>query len=92
MATLRQTFPDSVRFLFIDEVSMLSDTLLAKVDKLLRDVRGRQDLAFGGITVILSGDVMQLPAVSGSLVTAALKGQTPGGLLFRTFERYELTQ
>jgi ATP-dependent DNA helicase PIF1 len=50
--------------LIIDEVSMLSGTILDAVDMICRQVRGN-DLAFGGIQVVLVGDFFQLPPIAG---------------------------
>jgi len=48
--------------LIIDEVSMLSPTLLDKLNKLAKSLR-RNSNPFGGIQVILTGDFLQLPVV-----------------------------
>ena len=42
-------------YLFIDEISMISSKLLAQVEFVCRELRD-QNLYFGGISVILSGD------------------------------------
>ena len=52
--------------LIIDEVSMLSPVVFGMLDRLLRDVRGRQDVPFGGVTLLLVGDFYQLPPVMSS--------------------------
>lgn len=49
--------------LIIDEVSMLHDYRLDMVDQLTREVRG-DSAPFGGLQVILSGDLYQLPPVN----------------------------
>jgi ATP-dependent DNA helicase PIF1 len=54
--------------LVIDEVSMLSASMLASVDKVLRVFR-KNDAPFGGIQVILCGDFFQLPPVSSANAT-----------------------
>lgn len=51
-------------FLVIDEVSMLSDELMEKIDEVLRTVR-RSSQPFGGLRVMLVGDFHQLPPVEG---------------------------
>ena len=51
-----------LNLLCIDEVTMASAHLLHTVDLTLRDVRGVQ-FPFGGLTVVLTGDWLQLPAV-----------------------------
>lgn len=50
--------------LIIDEVSMLHDYRLDMVDDVCRAVRGKPDLPFGGLQVIMSGDFFQLPPVN----------------------------
>lgn len=52
------------KVLIIDEVSMLSGTVLHMVDQVLRTVRHTHDRAFGGLQVVLVGDFFQLPPVS----------------------------
>lgn len=49
--------------LIIDEISMLSGTFLANLDRLLRSTRFSQE-PFGGIQVVLVGDFFQLPPVT----------------------------
>lgn len=48
--------------LIIDEISMLSASVLAMVDSVCREVK-RNDLPFGGIQVVLVGDFFQLPPI-----------------------------
>ena len=50
--------------LIIDEVSMLSGTILDAVDAVCKQVRGN-DMPFGGIQLVLVGDFYQLPPVAG---------------------------
>jgi DNA-binding NarL/FixJ family response regulator len=49
--------------LIIDEVSMLRADLLDAIDWVLRHVRRRHNLAFGGVQVLFIGDLLQLPPV-----------------------------
>ena len=51
------------KVLIIDEVSMISGKRLDLVDLILRNIRGK-NLPFGGLQLILSGDLFQLPPVS----------------------------
>lgn len=52
-----------LEILIVDEISMLSPTLFDKLEKLARHIR-RNDLPFGGIQLILSGDFLQLPCIN----------------------------
>jgi len=54
-----------LNILVIDEISMLSPVLFDKLENLARVIR-RNDLPFGGIQLILSGDFLQLPVVGES--------------------------
>ncbi len=51
--------------IIIDEYSMVSQVMLAQIDKRLRQATGKKTLFFGGLSVILIGDPGQLPPVSG---------------------------
>lgn len=52
-----------LELLVIDEVSMLRADLLDTIDFVLRNVRRRQHVPFGGVQVLFIGDLMQLPPV-----------------------------
>ncbi len=52
-----------MRFLIIDEVSMVRADLMWAIDRSLRVNRGRAKEPFGGVRVILFGDLHQLPPV-----------------------------
>lgn len=51
--------------LIIDEVSMISAELFDKVSEYLSIIRNAKDKPFGGVQLILSGDMCQLPPVNG---------------------------
>ena len=50
----------NVKFLIIDEISMISADMLYNVDLRLREITGRLDTLFGGVSVWLFGDLYQL--------------------------------
>ncbi|KAF7320004.1 Glucosamine 6-phosphate N-acetyltransferase [Mycena kentingensis (nom. inval.)] len=52
----------AVRTLIVDEISMLDGKIFDKLEKIARIVRGN-DLPFGGIQLVISGDFFQLPPV-----------------------------
>jgi len=49
--------------LIIDEVSMMSKKLFDIIDIVARISRGKRDIPFGGMQMVLSGDFYQLPPV-----------------------------
>jgi hypothetical protein len=52
-----------LELLIIDEVSMLRADLLDAIDTILKSVRRRNHLAFGGVQILFIGDLFQLPPV-----------------------------
>ncbi len=52
-----------LELLIIDEVSMLRADLLDAIDTVLRHVRRRNNLPFGGVQILFIGDLLQLPPV-----------------------------
>lgn len=52
-----------MELLIIDEVSMLRADLLDAIDLVLRHVRRKNNLPFGGVQVLFIGDLLQLPPV-----------------------------
>lgn len=53
----------NLELLVIDEVSMVRADLLDQIDLTLRQTRGKRNLPFGGVQVLLIGDMYQLPPV-----------------------------
>lgn len=53
----------STKLLIIDEISMISDALFQKCDKICKIIRN-DDAPFGGIQIIAIGDMLQLPPVN----------------------------
>lgn len=52
-----------MELLIIDEVSMLRADLLDAIDAVLRHIRRKRNLPFGGLQVLFIGDLLQLPPV-----------------------------
>ena len=50
-------------FLIVDEMSMIGHKMLSSLDNRLRAGTGKEDIPFGGMSVILMGDFGQLPPV-----------------------------
>jgi len=55
---------NDLKFLIIDEISMLSAELLDKLEYVARHIKRSND-PFGGIKLLLSGDFLQLPTIGG---------------------------
>ena len=97
---------DGTLVFVVDEISMVSPQLLLRISQRLKELAllcGAENSAsdFGGFTVVLMGDFLQIPPVrSKSLLEEALypsSGPTTldvflGGLLFRKFELIVFTQ
>ena len=56
----------NVEFLLVDESSLLSLQLIAKIDHALRFAKERPDVWFGSVAMIFAGDLFQYPPVGGS--------------------------
>lgn len=52
-----------LELLIIDEVSMLRPDILDAIDRILQVVRRRRGIPFGGVQLLLIGDLLQLPPV-----------------------------
>jgi hypothetical protein len=96
LQSLQALFQD-VRFVIIDEKSMIDLKILSIIDDRLRLIfPDKADQAFGGLNVLLCGDFFQLPPVNGRALYSmkvtgpiAMKGQG----LYRSFDRtIRLTQ
>jgi hypothetical protein len=60
---IRRNVLRGIDLLIIDEVSMLRADLLDAIDHRLRSVRGEYSRSFGGVQLLLIGDLFQLPPV-----------------------------
>ncbi|HEU5052589.1 MAG TPA: helix-turn-helix domain-containing protein [Hanamia sp.] len=60
----RQELLRKMELLVIDEVSMVRCDVMDAIDIILRSVRHKQDLAFGGVQLLFIGDLYQLPPVA----------------------------
>lgn len=61
--TPRRNLLRSIELLIIDEVSMLRADLLDAIDYRLRSVRRNHNQSFGGVQLLMIGDLYQLPPV-----------------------------
>jgi len=65
-----------LRVLIIDEISMVSPFIFSAMDSILKAFK-KNDKAFGGIQVILSGDFFQLPPISRTKENKRFAWQSP---------------
>ncbi|GIY13378.1 hypothetical protein CEXT_515401 [Caerostris extrusa] len=81
----------NVEFLFIDEISMVPYEMLCMIDSRLRQLKS-PNACFGGINVLLFGDLMQLPPVRGHQVFRQPEHMKPATHLWPQFRLVELKQ
>lgn len=60
---LKRNIIRSIDLLVIDEISMVRSDLLDAIDSVLRQYRKRHDLPFGGVQLLMIGDLLQLAPV-----------------------------
>jgi len=87
---MRSSWRD-IQFLIVDEISMIPYEMLCMIDLRLKQLKDSLDL-FGGVNVLLFGDLMQLPPVRGNLVFNQPERMQPATHLWREFSFCELTQ
>lgn len=63
MTTDKKKIIQELELLVIDEVSMVRCDMLDAIDAVLRHVRHRRNERFGGVQVVMIGDMWQLPPV-----------------------------
>ena len=91
LVMLRNKFADlNIKVLLIDEVSMLTTTLLSQSNDRLKQV-SHCETAFGGFSVILLGDFFQLEPIGPALYAPQKSRSSQGSDLFSLFVQYELT-
>ena len=74
-----------LEMLVIDEISMVRADVLDAIDAVLRHYRYRRDVPFGGVQVVMIGDLMQLqPVVHGDDEKEALAKYYDGPYFFQS--------
>ncbi|GFW29460.1 ATP-dependent DNA helicase [Trichonephila clavipes] len=71
---------------------MISSQLLLKVDSRLNQITGNFQLDFGGLDIILIGDLRQLPPISSTPIYKQPKQTIVGVILWRNLKFYELNE
>jgi ATP-dependent DNA helicase PIF1 len=72
-----------LKLIIIDEVSMVRSDLMSAIDQSLRMNRGRPREAFGGVRLLLFGDLHQLPPVVQGDVVEHLESEFGGPFFFQ---------
>ena len=63
-----RTMLKNLKFLIIDEISMIKSDLLFQLDLRLREIAQKPNKLFGGISIFFMGDIMQLRPCKGSFI------------------------
>ena len=92
----QQLHGSSLKVVVVDEVSMLPSTFLCLLDSRLRSIYNPNDL-FGGISILLLGDFVQLPVTAGRSLFQVMYGvvttnDAKARALFSNFQVVELDQ
>lgn len=95
----KKTIFEKLEVLVIDEVSMVRADMLDAIDYSLRINTGNINIPFGGVQIVVFGDLFQLPPVVGQFERQYLK-DTYGGVYFfyarcykfNPFEKIALTK
>lgn len=87
----RQLF-GGVRCVIIDEVSMISNDLLHKINRKLQVGTGQLEEIFGGMNIIFCGDFRQLPPVSAAPVYRGTRNHIEGALLWQSLNFFALNE
>ncbi|RWS24094.1 uncharacterized protein B4U80_13271 [Leptotrombidium deliense] len=72
----------NLKWLIIDEISLVSESFFDVIDERLRQIKNRPDKPFGNVNVLIFGDLLQLPPVSAKPVFF--------NNLWKQFQMYEL--
>ena len=88
----RIAFLDNVKIMFIDECSMIGAELLAIIDSRLKQIMFNYDEPFGGLDIIFSGDLRQLPPVRQTPIYKRRKRSLCEAMVWQALKPYTLTQ
>lgn len=78
-------------FIFIGEISMVPYEMICMVDSRLKQLKNNEE-AFGGFNVLLFGDLLQLPSVTGNQVFDQPERLIPATHLWQPFGLVELIE
>ncbi|KAG5677079.1 hypothetical protein PVAND_006863 [Polypedilum vanderplanki] len=81
-----------IEWVFFDEASMIGYETFIQMDSRLRQLKKKEDEPFGGLNVIIFGDLLQLPPVKMTPIYDQPLRYLPAVHLWRLFSLVELTQ
>ncbi len=88
-----------LKMLIVDEISMVRADLFECVDKFLRLNAGKKNLPFGGVQIVVIGDLYQLPPVVKDQERKLFEGMYSSPFFFNTaafnkgsFKKFELSK
>lgn len=79
-----------IKYLIIDEFSVIGQNMLGWIDRRLRQASGLLDEIFGGFSVILVGDLAQLPPVSDKPLYHALPSNSAALMGYSAYYDFNL--
>ncbi|RLD67181.1 MAG: hypothetical protein DRI95_05275 [Bacteroidetes bacterium] len=82
MNSTKRNMLKELELLIIDEVSMLRADILDAIDVVLKHIRRRRNIAFGGVQILFIGDMLQLPPVVKDAEWGYLKNYYQGMFFF----------
>ncbi|XP_054719206.1 ATP-dependent DNA helicase PIF1-like [Uloborus diversus] len=88
LQTMRRLWTD-IEFFFIDEISMVPYEMLCMIDSRLRQLKNTDNF-FGGLNILVFGDLMQLPPVRGRQIFQQPEHMIPATDLWKLFSLVEL--
>ncbi|CAK9832801.1 ATP-dependent DNA helicase pfh1, partial [Anthophora retusa] len=82
----------NVRAIFVDECSMIGSGLLNQINNRLQHIFQQYDKTFGGINMIFTGDLRQLPPVCQSPIYKRSRQNFCAEIVWQSLEYYPLEQ
>ena len=87
---------ENLKVMIIDEVSMVGNKMLAKIDQRLKEITGNISVYFGGVSILFFGDFNQLRPVKESYIFQMINTNDmsilAGTTLWDVFKLYRLTE
>ena len=87
--TLRTLYRD-LQFVIIDEISMVGNHMFKLINERLQQIKGNNKV-FGGVHMLLVGDLFQLEAIRDGMIFETLSTRVLATVLWETFTMMELT-